>query len=209
MKGPYVDVDGTPAIFEKFILNYWGNTDRGFPIVANYRWSFWAEDRAEIADGHNSLLRDDDGGMYLVYHRKFNNHTGWHNVETHQLFFNRMGWIVAAPFEYHEGYGLPARALDRSDIAGPYKVIMHNPPRNNPQTWEDSVAVNQEQNMQLNADGTVTSVAERYEQADAYVLGDEQGGEPSLLGLPCAENRSAAGCPLLRRQREGRWEKGL
>lgn len=156
VKGPYVDVDGTPAIFEKFILNYWGNTDRGFPIVANYRWSFWAEDRAEIADGHNSLLRDDDGGMYLVYHRKFNNHTGWHNVETHQLFFNRMGWIVAAPFEYHEGYGLPARALDRSDIAGPYKVIMHNPPRNNPQTWEDSVAVNQEQNMQLNADGTVT-----------------------------------------------------
>ena len=156
VKGPYVDVDGSSAIFEKFILNYWGNTDRGFPIMQNYRWNFWAEDHAEIANGHNSLLRDDDGGMYLVYHRKFNNHTGWHNVETHQLFFNKKGWIVAAPFEYHEGYGLPKRALDRSDIAGPYKVIMHNPPKNNPATWEDSVAVNLEQNVQLNADGSVT-----------------------------------------------------
>lgn len=155
VKGPYTDVDGTSAIFEKFILNYWGNTDRGFPIMQNYRWSFWDEDHAEIANGHNSLLQD-DGAMYLVYHRKYNNHTGWHNVETHQLFFNKKGWIVAAPFEYHEGYGLPKRALDRRDIAGPYKVIMHNPPKNNPATWEDSVAVNLEQDMQLNADGTVT-----------------------------------------------------
>lgn len=156
VKGPYVDVDGTSAIFDKFVLNYWGNTTYGYPIMQNYRWNFWEEDHAEIANGHNSLLRDDDGSMYLVYHRKFNNHTGWHNVETHQLFFNKMGWIVAAPFEYHEGYGLPKKSLGRDEIAGPYKVIMHNPPKNNPKTWEDSVAVNLEKDMQLNADGTVT-----------------------------------------------------
>lgn len=156
VKGPYVDVDGTSAIFDKFVLNYWGNTTYGYPIMQNYRWNFWEEDHAEIANGHNSLLRDDDGSMYLVYHRKFNNHTGWHNVEVHQLFFNKMGWIVAAPFEYHEGYGLPKMSLGRDEIAGPYKVIMHNPPKNNPKTWEDSVAVNLEKDMQLNADGTVT-----------------------------------------------------
>lgn len=155
VKGPYVDVDGSPAIFERFVLNYWGNTDRGFPIMGNYRWSFWAEDRAEIANGHNSLLRDEDGAMYLVYHRKFNNHTAWHNVETHQLFFNRMGWIVAAPFEYREGYGLPRKKLSRDDIVGSYKVITHRPPKNNPLTWEDSVAVNLEQDLWLYADGSV------------------------------------------------------
>lgn len=155
VKGPYIDVNGNSAVFERYVLNYWGNTDRGFPIMGNYRWNFWAEDQAEIANGHNSLLRDEDGAMYLVYHRKFNNHTAWHNVETHQLFFNRMGWIVAAPFEYREGYGLPREMLSRNNIVGSYKVIAHRPPKNNPLTWEDSVAVNEEQDMQLYADGSV------------------------------------------------------
>lgn len=149
--GPYVDVDGTPAIFDRYVLNYWTNTDYGFPIIQNYKWSFWSNGNAEISDGHNSLLKDDDGSMYIVYHRKMDNNTAWHNVETHQLFFNKMGWIVAAPFEYHAGFGLPTLALNISDIAGAYKVIMHEP-----NTEKNPTASNQERDMQLNADGSVT-----------------------------------------------------
>lgn len=152
VKGPYVDVDGTSALFSKYIYNYGTNTEYGFPIIQNYKWSFWPDGSAEIADGHNSLLRDDDGSMYLVYHRKMDNGTAWHNVETHQLYFNKMGWIVAAPFEYKTGFGMTAKAFNQSEIAGAYKIIMHEPYAQ----ADNKFPINTEKDLQLNADGSVT-----------------------------------------------------
>lgn len=152
VKGPYEDVDGTSALFSQYIYNYGTNTDYGFPIIQNYKWSFWADGNAEIADGHNSLLRDEDGSMYLIYHRKMDNGTPWHNVETHQLYFNKMGWIVAAPFEYKKGFGMTATAFNESQIAGAYKIIMHEPYAQ----ADNKFPINTEKNLQLNADGSVT-----------------------------------------------------
>jgi len=152
VKGPYVDVDGTSALFSKYVYNYGTNTDYGYPIIQNYKWSFWPDGSAEIADGHNSLLRDEDGSMYLVYHRKMDNGTAWHNVETHQLYFNKMGWIVAAPFEYKVGFGMKATAFDESQIAGEYKIIIHEPYAQADSTFP----INTEKELQLNADGSVT-----------------------------------------------------
>lgn len=152
VKGPYVDVDGTSALFSKYIYNYGTNTDYGFPIIQNYKWSFWPDGNAEIADGHNSLLRDEDGSMYLIYHRKMDNGTPWHNVETHQLYFNKMGWIVAAPFEYKTGFGMTIKAFNESEIAGAYKIIMHEPYAQ----ADGKFPINTEKNLQLNADGSVT-----------------------------------------------------
>jgi len=152
VKGPYVDVDGTSALFSKYIYNYGLTTDHGFPIIQNYKWSFWPDGSAEIADGHNSLLRDEDGSMYLVYHRKMDNGQAWHNVETHQLYFNKMGWIVAAPFEYKTGFGMTATAFDESQIAGAYKIIMHEPYAQ----ADGKFPINTEKDLQLNADGSVS-----------------------------------------------------
>lgn len=152
VKGPYVDVDGTSALFSRYIYNYGLTTDHGFPIIQNYKWSFWPDGSAEIADGHNSLLRDEDGSMYLVYHRKMDNGTAWHNVETHQLYFNKMGWIVAAPFEYKVGFGMTKTAFDESQIAGDFKIIMHDPYAQ----ADGKFPINTEKNLQLNADGSVT-----------------------------------------------------
>lgn len=152
VKGPYTDVDGNDAVFSRYIYNYGTNTTYGFPIIENYKWSFWEAGHGEIADGHNSLLRDEDGSMYLVYHRKMDNGTAWHNVETHQLFFNEMGWIVAAPFEYRKGYGLPKKELAAADLAGDYKIIIHEPYAQG----DGKLPINEEKNLQLNADGSVS-----------------------------------------------------
>lgn len=154
--GPYTDVSGDAALFSGYALNYWQNTTYGFPIIQNYRWSFWADDHGEVADGHNSLLTDDDGRYYLVYHRKYNNGTAWHNVEVHELAFNKNGWINALPFEHRVGYGLPEKAVSLDEIAGHYKMILHNPIGTSDADSADKLAVNTEQDLYLNADGSLT-----------------------------------------------------
>lgn len=150
--GPYVDVTGDAAIFSKYIYNYGKNVTYGFPIVQGYRWSFWDEGNGEIADGHNSLLTDDDGRRYLVYHRKYTNGTAWHNVEVHELVFNRNGWIVALPFEHRTGYGLPENAVGMDEISGQYRIIVHE----GQAQADNSYPVNTEKELYLNGDGTLS-----------------------------------------------------
>lgn len=146
--GEYVDVTGDKAVFSKYVLNYGANVQYGFPILQNHRWSWWT--KGEVAQGHNSVLRDEDGSGYLVYHRKFDDGTAFHNVEIHQLVYNRQGWILAAPFEHRVGYGLPTKALGIDEIVGAYGTITHNP------VDYAKLATNQESPMLLKADGTVS-----------------------------------------------------
>jgi len=148
--GAYTDVTGDNAVFAQYIFNYGNNVQYGFPIMQNYKWSWWATGNGEIAQGHNSVLQDDDGNVYLIYHRKFDNVTAWHNVEVHQLFVNEKGWIVAAPFEYIKNYGLTKKNYTTEDIVGLYGVITHNP------VDYANLATNQETSLYVNADGTLT-----------------------------------------------------
>lgn len=150
--GPYTDVAGNSAVFSKYIYNYGTNTTYGFPIIQNYRWDFWDADRGEVANGHNSALTDDDGRHFLVYHRKWTNGTAWHNVETHELVVAKNGWILALPFEHRRGYGLTEKALSIEDIAGNYRMILHEPFAQADGTWP----VNTEKDLSLNADGTLS-----------------------------------------------------
>lgn len=146
--GEYVDVTGDKAVSPKYVLNYGANVQYGFPIMQNYKWSWWT--KGEVAQGHNSVLRDEDGNGYLIYHRKFDDGTAFHNVETHQLVHNKQGWILAAPFEHRVGYGLPAKALGIDEIVGTYGTITHK------SVDYANLASNQESPMLLKADGTVS-----------------------------------------------------
>lgn len=154
VRGPYADVTGDPAIFSKYIYNYGKNVTYGFPILQGYRWNFWDEGNGEIANGHNSLLTDDDGKYYVIYHRKYTNGTAWHNVEVHELVFNKNGWIVALPFEHRIGYGLPDKPIPFEHLVGRYRIILHEP-----QAQADgSLPVNTERELYLNADGSLSGV---------------------------------------------------
>jgi len=146
--GTYTDVTGDNAAFSKYIFNYGTNVTYGFPIMQNYKWSWWS--KGEVAQGHNSVLRDEDGSGYLVYHRKFDDGAIFHNVETHQLVYNKQGWILAAPFEYRVGYGMRSKPFSVDEIAGAYGVIAHKP------VDYANLASNQESEMLLKADGTVS-----------------------------------------------------
>lgn len=146
--GVYTDVSGNDAVFPRYIFNYGNNTQYGFPIMQNYRYDWW--DVGQTAQGHNSVLQDENGDSYLIYHTKQDNGTAFHNVEVHQLFHNENGWIVAAPFEYREGFGLGTNEYSTEDIAGLYGVITHNP------VDYENLETNREQQLYVNADGTLS-----------------------------------------------------
>lgn len=146
--GKYVDVTGDSSIFSKYIFNYGDNVQNGVAIMQNYKWSWW--NIGQTAQGHNSLLQDEDGRCFLVYHTKYDNGTIHHNVEVHQLFFDEKGWLVAAPFEYRVGDNLTNRSYNTEELAGEYNVIVHR------SVDYKNLKCNTEETFYINADGSVS-----------------------------------------------------
>ena len=128
--GPYKDALNRSAIFTGYTLNYGAGTDtRGTKIMGAYNnWGFMTV--GECAQGHNSIIAAEDGRTYLVYHTKYNNGTAGHQVKTHQVFLNKNGWLVAAPFEYNGETATDADVASKElvpaeDIPGTYQVLIH------------------------------------------------------------------------------------
>lgn len=118
--GPYTDVDGNDARFTAGGDNVNGKT--GVKIFGNYKWNTMKV--GNVAQGHNSLLVDDDGKAYVVYHTRFADGTEGHQVRVHQLFTNQDGWLVAAPYEY-TGETLSTTGYAKEELAGSYEVLYH------------------------------------------------------------------------------------
>jgi len=155
--GPYKDAAGRSAIFSQYVMNYGtGNSDmRGEKLMGAYnQWGFMTV--GECAQGHNSAIAADDGRSYLVYHTKFNDGTVGHQVRVHQLYQNKQGWLVAAPFEYNGEEITDADVASRqvvtdAEIPGKYKMLLHKY-RMDYQNMEEVTPVE----IELNADGTVS-----------------------------------------------------
>ena len=98
--GPYTDGSSTSAIFPSYMMNYGpsATTTRGMKIVGSHQWDTMRY--AEMSQGHNSLLLDEDGRAYLIYHTRFNSGNEGFENRVHQLFVNEKGWLVASPFEF-------------------------------------------------------------------------------------------------------------
>ena len=128
--GPYKDASNRSAIFTSRVKNYGDGTyNNGEKLLGAYnQWGFMTV--GECAQGHNSIIAAEDGRTYLVYHTKFNDGTAGHQVRVHQVFQNKNGWLVAAPFEYN---GEEATSEDvattelvaTEDIPGTYQILMH------------------------------------------------------------------------------------
>ncbi len=123
--GPYMDQAGNSPICEH--SEDMKATNKGVKIFGSYDMSGLGT--VQVAQGHNSVLVDDDGKIYLVYHTRFQSQSGTnegHQVRVHQLFVNEDDWLVAAPYEY-SGETLPEKAYSADEVVGEYDFIYHEP----------------------------------------------------------------------------------
>jgi arabinan endo-1,5-alpha-L-arabinosidase len=132
--GPYKDNRNQNAIFTGGATNFGpkDNTHRGINIFGAY--SDWGGmTKGEREQGHNSVINGEDGRSYLIYHTRFQDPVipQGHAVRVHQLFVNKDGWLVAAPFEYT---GEEVKSADiattqqvsTDKIPGTYQLLIHN-----------------------------------------------------------------------------------
>ena len=147
--GPYTDMNGNSAVYAAGGDNIAGNI--GQRLMSNYQWS--CNSRPNTAQGHNSVLMDDDGKLYCIYHNKFDDNYGGHEVRVHQMIMSEDGWPTAASYEY-AGETLSANGHTTEAIVGDYELIWHNP--NQKFVNEKSADVEKPISIRLNADGSVT-----------------------------------------------------
>ena len=163
--GPFVDANGTSALYSNYKMNYGSNaaTDRGVLLMNGYQWETMST--GEVAQGHNSAFVDGDGRAFVVYHTKFNDGSFGHQVRVHQLFLNEDGWLVADPYEFDGGTTTDAKIASTASIAdeeipGNYQIILHEYKQAFAPVSKSNEAttakLQQPKDITLNADGTVT-----------------------------------------------------
>lgn len=119
--GPYVDALGNDAYSDKYVFNY-NLANKGIRLFGGYQWRTFSV--GEVAQGHNSAFVDTDGRAHIVYHTRTTDGTEGHSVRVHQLFLNKEGWLVAAPYQTTDEV-LDASVCTAEKVAGTYEVILH------------------------------------------------------------------------------------
>lgn len=114
--GPYVDTAGQEM---GMVVDHSGY---GLKMMGNY--TFPSLSFEYMAPGHNSAFTDDDGKSYIVYHQRFKNGTEAHEPRVHQIFFNKEGWPVAAPFNT-SGETLNKDGYKEKEVLGTYYYVNH------------------------------------------------------------------------------------
>ncbi|MCQ2196232.1 MAG: family 43 glycosylhydrolase [Bacteroidaceae bacterium] len=156
--GPYVDANGTVATYTRYNLNFGptANDNRGVRLMGAY--NNWGElqNVGERSQGHNSACVDENGRAFVVYHTKFNDGTAGHQVRVHQLFTNKNGWLLAAPFCYTGEEQTDATMANECEwtqeqLCGDYQVMIQ-PYKQNYAEFEESTPVT----ITLSADGKVS-----------------------------------------------------
>ena len=128
----------------------------GLKVMTNYKFS--SLQKAYMAPGHNSVLRDDDGQWYLVNHTRFDDGAEFHEVRVHTMNFNEAGWPVVMPYEY-SGEQWSKKGYEPSALAGSYEFINHG-------TGTDG-KITTAQKITLNADGSISgAVSGKWTESD-------------------------------------------
>ena len=149
--GPFTDPAGRQAV----LMTDTNLDSTGLKVMGNYKFSSLT--KAYMACGHNSVLRDDDGRWYLVYHTRFDDGAEYHEVRVHSMFFNEKGWPVVSPNEY-AGDMISETGYDETDIIGDYEFINHG-------SSTDGKIIDYS-SIKLNSDGSISgSVTGKWSQA--------------------------------------------
>lgn len=144
--GDYVDELGNTPYYDTYSFNY--NTGIGVRLFGGYKWKTMSI--GQVAQGHNSAFVDDDGKAYIVFHTRTTDGSEGHYVKIHQLFVNKDGWLVAAPYAT-DGETLKEDGYDISEVAGEYEVIVHDL-----EVDYKNLGYNKPKTITLNEDGSIT-----------------------------------------------------
>lgn len=136
--GPYVDATGNTFDYVSDHSGY------GLKMMGNYMLP--SLKTAYMAPGHCSMLKDDDGKYYVVYHQRFDNGSEYHEPRVHQMFVNEDGWLVAAPFATM-GEALSEDGIAMDEISGVYYYVNHG--------TDISAEIHSYEEMQLKKDGSL------------------------------------------------------
>jgi len=124
--GPYTDELGNSSVYTKSTNNILGTV--GIRLMGSY--SFSGNTEIHVSQGHNSAFVDDDGKIFVVYHTRFaggkNGIKEAHEVRVQQLFVNKDGWLVAAPYEY-AGETIADTGYTLEQMTGEYQFVQHLP----------------------------------------------------------------------------------
>lgn len=148
--GPYFDPEG------KNMLDAHGSRDSffddqaiepyGAKLIGNFLFRSDYEYYGYVSPGHNSAYHDPETGRYfLIMHTRFPLSGEYHEVRTHQLFFNEDGWPVMSVLPYaYETIG----PVSAEEVVGNYLYVNH----------EKDISFRRKTAMEitLSADGTIT-----------------------------------------------------
>ncbi|AKL86950.1 glycoside hydrolase family 43 protein [Bacillus atrophaeus] len=149
--GPYydaeghnmIDVKGKDGTFfdDKSIEPY------GVKLMGSHSFATQNEKGAGyVSPGHNSAYYDEKTGRsYLIFHTRFPDRGEEHEVRVHQLFMNKDGWPIAAPYRYA---GEKLEKVKQKDVTGKYQIIQHGK--------DISADIKKTINIQLNKNHTIS-----------------------------------------------------
>ncbi|OEI76318.1 endo-alpha-(1-_5)-L-arabinanase [Bacillus subtilis] len=149
--GPYYDAEGNPMLDVRGKEGTFFDDRSIEPYGVKLMGSYTFEKENEkgtgyVSPGHNSAYYDEKTGRsYLIFHTRFPGRGEEHEVRVHQLFMNKDGWPVAAPYRYA---GETLKEVKQKDITGTYKLIQHGK--------DISADIKKTINIQLNKNHTIS-----------------------------------------------------
>jgi arabinan endo-1,5-alpha-L-arabinosidase len=105
-----------------------------------------------VSPGHNSAYYDPETGQhFLIFHTRFPGQGEMHEIRVHQMFMNKDGWPVVAPYRYAEE---TLEKVNRDELIGEYKLINHG--KDISAEIKKSVDINLTKNNKITGDVTGT-----------------------------------------------------
>jgi arabinan endo-1,5-alpha-L-arabinosidase len=172
--GPYLDAKGQGAVLPS-------NTDNspyGIKIMGNFLFERKVGDPGTgigvgyLSPGHNSVYLDSKTGQqFLVFHSRFPETGEMHEVRVHQMFMNKDGWPVVAPYRYT---GETIKKVNRKDLIGEYKFI--NQGKDYSAKIEKSIFIRLNKNNTISGDVSGTWKKTGHNKAEITVNGNTYDG---------------------------------
>ncbi len=151
--GPYYDSEGKDMInahgprgsfFDDAAIEPYG-----VKLVGNFLFRVGRNLYGYVSPGHNSAYHDPETNRYfVVMHTRFPRGGEYHEVRTHQIFFNEDGWPVMSvlPYAYET-----LEAVTAQEVAGDYLYVNHG--KDISSQMKPAVSI------ELNLDGSITGEA--------------------------------------------------